>query len=281
MSPSEVQAFLDRYGLAAHKARGQNFLHDDRLADKLALAAEVGPDDAILEVGTGIGILTRALARRARRVVSVEIDAGLVRGLREEAALPAEVELVHEDALRLDWAATLASDPGPWRVVANLPYSVATPILRRLLDHAHELAGWGVMIQRELALRIGAEVGSRDYGSFAVLHQLMAMPGRRLDLHGRCFHPEPRVVSSFLCLAPRAEGRPDPGELARVETVVRAGFAHRRKTLSNALRRAGGFPAERVAAALEEVGIDPKARAETVEPERWRRLAAALGDGGV
>ncbi len=276
MSPGEVQDFLDRYGLAAHKARGQNFLHDDRLAAKLAEAAEVGPDDAVLEVGTGLGILTRALASRARRVVSVEIDAGLVRGLRAEAALPDVVELVHEDALRLDWEATLASDPGPWRVVANLPYSVATPILRLLLDHAHRLAGWGVMIQRELAFRIAAEVGTRDYGSFSVLHQLMATPGRRLDLHGRCFHPEPRVVSSFLCLTPRPEGRPDTAELARIERVARAGFAHRRKTLANALRRAGGHAADRVAAALDEVGIDAKARAETVEPEVWRALAAAL-----
>lgn len=276
MNPREVQAFLDRHGLAAHRARGQNFLHDDRLADKLAEAAGVGPDDAVLEVGTGLGILTRALGRRARRVVSVEIDAGLVRGLREDDALPSQVELVHDDALRLDWAAILAADPGPWRVVANLPYSVATPILRVLLDQSDSLAGWGVMIQRELALRIGAEVGTRDYGSFSVLHQLMSTVGRRLDLHGRCFYPEPRVVSSFLCLSPRERDRPTRAELASVEVVVRAGFAHRRKTLSNALRRAGGYTADAVAAALDEVGIDPRARAETVEPEVWRALTHTL-----
>jgi len=276
MNPGEVQAFLDRHGLAAHRVRGQNFLHDDRLADKLAGAAGVAPEDAVLEVGTGLGILTRALARRARRVVTVEIDGGLVRGLRQDDALPPHVELVHDDALRLDWPAILASDSGPWRVVANLPYSVATPILRRLLDHSDVLSGWGVMIQRELALRIGADVGTRDYGSFSVLHQLMTTVGRRLDLHGRCFYPEPRVVSSFLCLSPRQHDRPTTDELAAVERVARAGFAHRRKTLSNALRRAGGYEADAVASALDEVGIDARARAETVEPELWRALARAL-----
>ncbi len=277
MSPSEIQDFLDRHGLAAHKGRGQNFLHDDDLATKLTDTAGVEEGDHVLEIGTGLGILTRALAGRCRQVLSVEIDSGLVRGLKADQMLPANVELMHADALDLDWPTILASDPGPWRVVANLPYSVATPILRGLLDRAGQLAGWGVMMQRELAMRIAAPVGSKDYGSFSVLHQLCARVEASLDLHGRCFYPVPRVVSRFISMVPHGQGRPSPVELGAVEVVVRAGFAHRRKTLVNSLQRAGGFSAEPVHHALKELGIDPKARAETVEPAHWRELTRILG----
>lgn len=276
MTAGEIQALLDRHGLAAHKDRGQHFLHDGLLADKLARLAGVGPGDAVLEIGTGLGILTRALAARARQVVTVEVDSGLVRALNAERSLPAGVELRHEDALALDWRALLDSAPGPWRVVANLPYSVATPILRRLLDLAGELAGWGVMIQREMALRIAAPVGSRDYGSFSVLHQLCTEVVGTLDLHGRCFYPAPRVVSRFVSMVPRGEGCPAPAELRAIEEVVRAGFAHRRKTLVNSLKSAGGCDPSVVAQALGALGIGAKARAETLPPETWRQLTWEL-----
>ena len=277
MSPTEIQDFLDRHGLAAHRGRGQNFLHDDQLADKLAQTAGVQEDDAVLEIGTGLGILTRALARRCRRVLTVEVDSGLVRGLEADAWLPPNVELLHADALELDWPEILARDPGPWRVVANLPYSVATPILRSLLDRAGDLASWGVMMQRELALRISAPVGSKDYSSFSVLHQLCVTVEASLDLHGRCFYPVPRVVSRFISMVPRGPDRPPPVELGAIEGVVRAGFAHRRKTLVNSLQRAGGYAAPAVHEALEGLSIDAKARAETLDPAQWRRLASLLG----
>jgi 16S rRNA (adenine1518-N6/adenine1519-N6)-dimethyltransferase len=280
VTPTEIQALLERHGLAAHKGRGQNFLHDAQLADKLAALAGVGPGDAVLEIGTGLGILTRALAARARHVVTVEVDSGLVRALEAEQSLPSGVELRHEDALALDWEALLGSAPGPWRVVANLPYSVATPILRRLLDLAGELAGWGVMVQRELALRIAAPVGSGDYGSFSVLHQLSARIDGALDLHGRCFYPVPRVVSRFLSMVPRGDERPSPDELRAIEEVVRAGFAHRRKTLANALKRAGGRDPSVLAHAFAALGIEARARAETVPPETWRELTRELRDHG-
>ncbi len=276
MSPAEIRDFLDRHGLAAHRSRGQNFLHDDALADKLAATAQVGPEDAVLEIGTGLGILTHALARRARLVVSVEVDSGLVRGLAAEGGLPDSVELLHADALELDWEATLARAPGPWRVVANLPYSVATPLLRQLLDRAGDLAGYGVMVQRELARRIAAPVQAKDYGSFAVIHQLCVDVAATLDLHGQCFYPVPNVVSRFLTLVPRRTDRPGRDELASIERVVRAGFAHRRKTVANSLQRAGGWPPEQIAEALAHVGLDAGLRAERISPPEWRALAARL-----
>lgn len=281
MTPSEVRSLLERHGLAARKDLGQNFLADERVAAKLAELAGVGPQDVVLEIGCGLGVLTRALAARARRVVAVEVDAGLVRAVRAEGLLPANAELHHGDALELDLPALLAAEPAPRRVVANLPYAVASPLLRRLLDARELLAGWSVMLQRELAARLSAAPGERDYGSLAVLHQLAARVERALDVHPRCFWPVPRVVSSFVRLTAR-EGAPGTAELARIERVARAGFAHRRKTLVNSLRDAAGGEAwlARVEARLAALELPPAVRAEALAPAVWRDLAAALESAG-
>lgn len=276
MSEREVRDFLARHGLAAHTDRGQNFLHDARLAEKLVRTAGVAPGDTVIEVGTGLGILTRALAARGARVITIEVDAGIVRALREEGALPEGVRLLHADAREVDLAALAAEAPGPVRVVANLPYAVATPLLRRLLDLAGRLAGWSVLVQREVASRLVAAPGSRDYGSLAVLHALVAQVRRGLDLHPRCFYPVPAVVSTFVHVTPRGDA-PDPAELARIERLVRAAFAQRRKTLANALRRGLGLDPDELAPALAAAGLAPTVRAEAVPPPVWRELARGLG----
>ncbi len=279
MSPSEVRAWLDRHGLAPHRSRGQNFLVDERLAVKLVGLAGVEPGDTVIEVGTGLGLLTRALAERAARVVSIEIDAGLVRALREDACLPANVELVHGDALEIDLAACAAAAPGPVRVVANLPYAVATPLLRRLLDLRAALTGWSVMVQREVAERVAAGSGGPDYGSLAVLHAWCVDVEKGLDLHPRCFHPVPRVFSRFLRITPRPGEGLSPGELARLEPWLRGAFAHRRKTLRAALRIAG---APEPAPLLAELGLAEHARPAELAPDAWLQLARRLAeDRGV
>jgi 16S rRNA (adenine1518-N6/adenine1519-N6)-dimethyltransferase len=270
----EIRALLARRGLRPSRERGQNFLVDDALADRLAAEAGVEAGQGVLEVGTGLGILTRALVRRGARVTSVEVDAGLVRALREEALLPEGVELLHADALALDLRARLAALPGPVHVVANLPYSAATPLLRRLLDLRDVLADWSVMVQRELARRIEAHPGERDYGSLAVLHRLTVETRRALDLRPGCFFPAPRVVSRFLRIVPRREPLLRPGELERVERLVRAAFGTRRKTLRAALR-AGGLD-EAALAAVAAAGLDLDARAEQLAPERFLAAARAL-----
>ena len=281
MSAAEIRALLDRHGLVARKDLGQNFLADERVAAKLADLAQVGPGDAVLEIGCGLGVLTRALAARARRVVAVEVDAGLVRAVRAEGLLPANATLHHGDALELDLRALLEAEPPPRRVVANLPYAVASPLLRRLLDLRDLLAGWSVMLQREVAARLLARPGARDYGSLAVLHQLAARVERALDVHPRCFWPVPQVVSSFVRLTP-LEGAPDAAALARIERLARAAFAHRRKTALNSLRdAAGGEPwLAAVEARLAALGVPPAARAEVLPPETWRVLAAVLESAG-
>ncbi|MBW2275297.1 MAG: 16S rRNA (adenine(1518)-N(6)/adenine(1519)-N(6))-dimethyltransferase [Deltaproteobacteria bacterium] len=312
MSVSSVRATLERHGLYLRKDLGQNFLVDDDMAERLAELAGVAEGDRILEVGTGLGVLTRALAARAARVISVEIDSGLVRALESEGALPDHVSLVHADALKLDLGGLLdqlaegavgaegragpaghegqegeegraaAPRAGALRVVANLPYSAATPLLRRLLDLRGRLADWSVMLQSEVARRLSAEVGSRDYGSFAVLHQLCVDVDCCKHLGPSCFFPAPRVDSDFLRITPRLDSplARDEGvdELRRVERVVRAAFAQRRKTVSNALRGGGFGGGDRavLVAALEGAQIDPGARAETIEPERWLELSRLL-----
>ncbi len=162
------------------------------------------------------------------------------------------------------------------RIVANLPYSVATPLLRRFLDLAPRLAGWAVMLQRELARRLAAAPGTPDYGSLAVLHQLVAQLELALDLHPQCFYPPPRVVSSFALLAPRVGAALPPDELDAVERLVRAAFAHRRKTLVNSLRQAAGIEPARTLAWLAARGLSERTRAEALRIADWPALAREL-----
>ena len=204
MSAGAVRDFLSRHGLAASRDLGQNFLVDDALAERLVARAGVAEGDAVIEIGTGLGILTRALAARARRVATLEVDAGLVRALRAEAVLPENVALRHADALDVDLAALARELGAPVRLVANLPYSVSAPLLRRLLDLRGDLVDWSVMIQRDVAERLVARPGSRDYGSLAILHAVTVDVSRESELGPRCFHPVPRVHSSFVRIRPLA-----------------------------------------------------------------------------
>ena len=284
MKAGEVRAFLQDHGLAARRDLGQNFLHDERVAEKLVRIAAVQPGDRVIEIGTGLGTLTRALAARAGRVITVEVDAGIVRALRHEALLPANVELIHGDALDLDLDRLAGEAPGPVRIVGNLPYSVASPLLRRLLDWRERLASWSVMVQKEVAARLLATTGAREYGSLTVLHRLVATVKIGLDVHPRCFYPVPRVTSTFLHLTPRSEVSLAEGELRMVEGVVRAAFAHRRKTIVNSLRTAAaGSPLlhERIAETLAGQGIDRRARAQSLSPEQWLAVARALVQAGA
>jgi 16S rRNA (adenine1518-N6/adenine1519-N6)-dimethyltransferase len=165
------------------------------------------------------------------------------------------------------------------RVVGNLPYAVASPLLRRLLDQRDRLESWSVMVQKEVAGRLLAAPGGRGYGSLTVLHQLVATLKIGLDLHPRCFYPVPGVSSTFVHITPRREALLAPGELRMVEGVVRAAFAHRRKTIVNSLRTAAAgppLPAGRIEAALARHGSSRRARAESLSAEQWLGVAREL-----
>ena len=280
MNAAAIREVLERHGLALHKDRGQNFLCDGRLAEALVEGAGVGSGDVVIEVGTGLGVLTRALADRVRRVVTIEIDAGLVRALDAESLLPPNVRLVHADALELDWRELVAGE-GARRIVANLPYSVSAPLLRRFLDLRDALADWSLMLQRDVADRLLAGPSSRDYGSLSVLHGLCVEVERVRQLGAGSFFPPPKVASSFVRITPRP-GRPtNDVTLCQVETVTRAAFGQRRKTLANALRGAGlvAHSGESLAEACRAAGVDPGARAETLAPEAFVALARMLRPG--
>lgn len=273
MSVAEIRALLARHGLVARRGLGQNFLVDPGRAERLVGLAGVEPGDAVLEIGTGLGILTRALAARGARVTTLEIDAGLVRALRAESLLPASVRLVEGDALALDLEALLREQAPPRRVVANLPYATAAPLLRRLLDLRPLLRDWSVMLQRDVAARLLAPPGTRAYGSLGVLHRLVVETRRCDELAPGCFFPVPKVRSTFVRMRPLEPALVTPDELLRVEALVRAAFGTRRKTLANALRAAGIEGVEEV---LARAGVDPRQRAEVLAPETFAKLAREL-----
>ena len=273
MSAGEVRAFLERHGLAARRDLGQNFLVDRAVAERLGDLAGVEAGDVVVEIGTGLGILTRALASRGARVASVEVDAGLVRALRAEGTLPASVDLIHGDALEVDLEPLLREAEPRAHVVANLPYSISAPLLRRLLDQRRLLADWCVMLQRDVAVRLLAEPGSRDYGSLAVLHRLTVALERVMELSPNCFFPVPKVRSTFVRMRPIASADLSGDDLRALESLVRAAFSKRRKTLVNALR---GSPFACGDEALRAAGLEPGVRAEQLAPAAFVSLARQL-----
>lgn len=282
MNLSRLRGLLDAYGLRLSRELGQNFLVDAELADELARKAGASAGDLILEVGTGLGVLTRALAARADRVRTVEIDSGLVRVLRLESLLPDNVELIHADALEVDWRSWVDEANQPVRLIANLPYSVATPLLRRLLDLRDGLEDWSVMLQSEVAERLVADTGTKEYGSFTVLHRLVADVDTIAKVSPNHFFPRPKVESSFVRIWPRAAQELGEGELVRVERLLRAAFSQRRKRVTNGLGRIAekqwpelekGARRERLEALLGVVGIDPGLRPERIEPAAWLALS--------
>jgi 16S rRNA (adenine1518-N6/adenine1519-N6)-dimethyltransferase len=246
---------------------GQNFLADPNLLDAILRDASPTVDDVVLEVGAGEGVLTERLAAAARHVHVVELDRGLEPALASLAARP-NVDLHWGDAMKLDFAAL---DPAPTAMIANLPYSVATPVLLRTIEQLPSLSRWTVMVQREIADRLRAAPGSRAYGSPSVLVQLACEVKLMRTVDPAVFRPRPRVESAILAMR-----RTAPGASAATRELVRAAFAHRRKALARSLEHArpGSLGAAR--AALRELGLPEDARAEALSPEQFAALAESL-----
>jgi 16S rRNA (adenine1518-N6/adenine1519-N6)-dimethyltransferase len=252
-------------------ALGQHFLADPSVVQRAIELAELAPGTHILEVGPGRGALTFPLLDAGFRVTAVEFDRTLAEQL---AASPREGLVVEQaDFLRFD----LARLPEPrMPVVANLPYSTGTAIVTRLLESPERFPRMVVMLQREVANRLRAGPGSRTYGSLSILTQVHAEVREGFSVPPSAFRPPPKVESAVVRLDVSPEPRFDVGDPQRFRRVVRAGFSQRRKTLRNAL--GSNFGKERSVAALEEAGIDPVRRAETVSIEEFVALAAAFGE---
>jgi 16S rRNA (adenine1518-N6/adenine1519-N6)-dimethyltransferase len=248
---------------------GQHFLADANLLEAIVRDAGLAGDEVVLEVGGGEGALSRLIAPRVRALHVVELDRRLREPLEALAASEPGVSLHFADAMRLDLAGL---DPAPTAVVSNLPYSVATPLVVRTIAELPGIGRWTVMVQREIADRLRARPGTRAYGAPSVLVQLACEVALLRAVDPAVFRPRPRVASALVRLERR---RPAAGpELAG---LVRAAFAHRRKTLAGSLELAGVGPGrERVVAALADLGAGADARAEALAPEQFRALSEAL-----
>jgi 16S rRNA (adenine1518-N6/adenine1519-N6)-dimethyltransferase len=274
-APSEVAALLRRHGLRPRKRWGQNFLIDRNTLENVLRAAELAPEDSVLEIGPGLGTLTRELAARCRRVIAVEIDPLLVGILRSETlADAANVELVHGDALALDLSALLRE--GSWKVAANIPYYITTPLIERLLSVKERLERIVLMVQREVAARLTAAPGSADYSSLSVFVQYHTEPQITARVSRGAFLPPPDVDSAIVRLRVRREPPVTVQDEAFLLQVVRASFQQRRKTLLNALTTLPDVSKEAAGMALERAGIDPARRGETLSLPEFARLADAL-----
>ena len=251
--------------VAPKKELGQHFLVDENILGVIERLSGLGPHDVVLEVGPGLGILTRFLAERVAHVHAVELDRSLETHLRD---LP-RVGLHWGDALRLDLTAL---EPPPRKLVANLPYNIATPLIVESLGKLPTVGTWCVMLQREVADRLFAQPRTKAYGAVSVLVQLAAERTGFHPVSREVFRPRPNVDSALVAFRRVAAGAAPP-----VRRVVDGAFAHRRKTLPNSLALAGVAPRAFAAEALVAIGHDPAARAEQLPPADYVRLAAALG----
>jgi 16S rRNA (adenine1518-N6/adenine1519-N6)-dimethyltransferase len=260
-----------RHGIRPRKALGQHFLIDPNLARAIVADAGVGPGDRVLEVGAGLGSLTVALAEAAAEVVAVETDRAVAAALRDVVAGRPNVRVVEGDALRIDWASELPG--GPWRMVSNLPYNVAAPILFRMLDEAPRVTEYLVMVQREVGERLAAAPGSPAYGGATARLAYLADVSVVRRVPPTVFWPAPAVESVLVRIVPREPPVAAPREA--VFRVVEAGFAQRRKTMRNALVRLGLEP-DRAVSALRECGLADDVRAEDLALSDFACIAEAL-----
>ncbi len=275
-TPGGVRAALRAFGLRLRPARGQHFLINRRIVDRVLAAADVGADDVILEIGAGIGTLTVALARTGARVIAVEVDARFIPLLRAACGPHPNVRILHADAMRLEVAAL----PLPLsKVVANLPYSIASPLLIRLLEAGigHRLV---VMVQDEVAARIAARPGGKTYGLLSVAVQAHATPTIVARVPRSAFFPAPQVRSAIIRLDVREELPLPRRQMPALMAIARAAFGQRRKMLRSALQRVGDRhrPAEEIEALCRAAGIDPRRRGESLSVAEFARLTQAFGD---
>jgi len=253
------------------KSFGQHFLHEKRYIDRIVSAIAPKDGDTLVEIGPGEGALTLPLLRVAGRLTAIELDTDLIPALAERAAPVGELKIIHADVLKVDFAALARELGAPrLRIAGNLPYYISSPILFHCVEHAAAIQDMHFMLQKEVVDRMAAEPGSKVYGRLSVMLQLACRVVPLFDVPPGAFRPPPKVDSSVVRLVPLApEERHDAAPEA-VHAVVKAAFAQRRKTLANGLRQL--LDAETIRAA----GIDPGARAETLSPEDFVRLAKAL-----
>lgn len=273
-----VKRLLGRHGFSFSKALGQNFIIDDSVCPEMARLSGICEEDGVIEIGPGVGVLTVELAKKAKKVVSIELDTRLIPVLAETLTDCRNVEVINADVLKTDLRALIAEHfPGmKVHVCANLPYYITSPIIMYLLEENLPIESVTVMVQKEAAERLCAEVGSRDAGAVTVAVDYYAEAKRLFGVNRNCFMPAPKVDSEVI----RLDIRSSPAVAVKNEkfffNMVRAAFSQRRKTAANSIGSLMGIPKEKIYTALQTAGLEQSVRAEALTIEELARLADAL-----
>ena len=271
-----IRRELAEHELHPRKRWGQHFLVDRNILNKIVRTAEIGKEDTVLEVGPGLGEMTLALARQARNVIAVEIDPKLVGILRNKTATSPNVEIIGKDILKVDFREIADREGRSIKVVANLPYQISTPLLFRFIEEREVFSTLTVMLQREVAERMVAPPGGKDYGPLSIFVQLFSELSIRFFVKPSAFFPPPNVDSAVIQMTWKE--RPTVGleDEEWFRRVVRGCLGYRRKTLINALKHSGLVLPEDAEGRMEEVGIDSHRRPETLAIEEFATLAKVL-----
>ena len=281
-NPQKTIEVLQKYNFSFQKKFGQNFLIDPHVLDNIIAAAEITKDDFVLEIGPGIGTLTQYLAEAAREVVAVEIDSTLIPILEDTLSAYDNVSVINEDVLKVDLRKLAEERNGgkPIKVVANLPYYITTPIIMSLFESHVPLKSLTVMVQKEVALRMQAGPGTKDYGALSLAVQYYASPYLAANVPPNCFMPRPNVGSAVIRLTRFEETPVQVKDEKLLFRLIRASFNQRRKTLQNGLVNSQelDFTKEQVAAAIATLGVSPSVRGEALTLEQFAALANALSE---
>ena len=273
---------IKKYDFVFQKKFGQNFLIDQRVLDKIIAAADIGPDDCVLEIGPGIGTLTRCLAEAAGQVIAVEIDKNLIPILGDVLSEYHNITIINEDILKVDIQALVDEKNGgrPIKVVANLPYYITTPIIMGLFESNVPIDNITVMVQKEVADRMQVGPGTKDYGALSLAVQYYAEPYIVANVPQNCFIPRPNVGSAVIRLTRHKEKPVTVKNEQHMFRLVRAAFNQRRKTLQNALHNMPelNLSKEQVVNALKEMGLSETIRGEKLTLEDFARLSDLLNE---
>jgi 16S rRNA (adenine1518-N6/adenine1519-N6)-dimethyltransferase len=272
LTPATINDLLERHGLRRSHALGQHFLGDPNTARRIVRLAAVEPGDHVVEIGPGIGSLTIALAEAGASVLALELDRHVLPALAEVIADQPAVRVVHGDALTANLGELLPELPGGWKLVANLPYNVATPIVARILEQAPTVESLLFMVQREVGERLAASPGGRDYGAISVKVAYYGNAHVVGSVPRTVFLPPPNVDSALVRIVRHDAPPVDVPSPEALFALVRAGFGQRRKMLRRALQTQLG---DRTLAVLEAAGVDPRARAEALDLSAWAAITRA------
>lgn len=279
-SHSATMDLVKKHGFKFTKSLGQNFLIDDNIVDKIVAGAGIGPGDKIIEVGPGIGTLTREMASRAQNLMAVEIDKNLIPILEDTLGDYDNVKVVNEDIIKADIRGLIDENlgGGPVKLVANLPYYITTPIIMRFLEENINVTDIVVMVQKEVAERMNAQPEGKDFGALSVAVQYYCDTEIVAKVPRHLFVPQPNVDSIVIALRVRPERKYKVDDEDLYFKVVKAAFGQRRKTLLNSISSMGNLAKDQVKEALEEAGIDPKRRGETLSLDEFAILSNVIGN---